>query len=274
MRHLVNKLAIALMGVIVGLSVSASYGETITIDGSTTVEPVAQAFASYYMAKNPDVEVTISGSGSGNGAKSLVEGACDIGNMSRFMKQKEYEAAVKNEVMPVPHTVAIDGIIVVVNLRNPVKGLSLDEVKDIYTGKITNWKELGGPNEEIVKISRDSSSGTFGVFSDIALKGADIKDAEYVQSNGAVRARVRDTRGAIGYVGLAFLDGVKPIKLNDIEPSIETVGSGQYPLARPLFMWTDGMPKLDGHVMQYIMLSQSEDGREMIQDLGLVPFGG
>lgn len=274
MRHLVNKLAMVAMSTVVGLFVNVSDAETITIDGSTTVEPVAQAFAGYYRAKNPDVDITISGSGSGNGAKSLVEDACDIGNMSRFMKQKEYEAAVENGVMPVPHTVAIDGIIVVVNPQNPVEELSLKDVKDIYTGKVSNWKELGGPDEKVVKISRDSSSGTFGVFGDVALEGADIKGAEYVQSNGAVRARVRDTRGAIGYVGLAFLEGVKSVTIDGIEPTTETVGSGQYPLARPLFMWTDGMPKLDSHVMQYIMLSQKKSGREMIKDLGLVPFGG
>lgn len=274
MRHLVNKLAMVAVSAMVGLSATVSTGETITLDGSTTVEPVAEAFAGYYRGKNSDVDITISGSGSGNGAKSLIEGACDIGNMSRFMKEKEYKAAVENGVTPVPHTVAIDGICVVVNPQNPVEELSLNDIKDIYTGKVTNWKELDGPDEKIVKISRDSSSGTFGVFGDVALEGADIKDAEYVQSNGAVRSRVKDTRGAIGYVGLAFLEGVKPVTVDGAEPTTENVGSGKYPLARPIFMWTDGMPKLDSHVMQFIMLSQSKAGKEMIKDLGLVPYGG
>ncbi|MCI0471342.1 MAG: substrate-binding domain-containing protein, partial [Candidatus Aminicenantes bacterium] len=139
----------------------AAKGEKIVIEGSTTVGPIAKAFAEYYMKLNPEVNITVSESGSGNGAKALVNGSCQIATMSRLLKQNEYEAAVHSEILPVTHVVAFDGIALSVHPSNPVKGLTLDQVKNIYLGKIKNWKELGGPNMPIVIISRDTNSGTY-----------------------------------------------------------------------------------------------------------------
>ena len=148
----------------------ASAGDKIVIDGSTTVGPIAKAFAEYYMSKNPDVNITVSESGSGNGAKSLINGACDIADMSRFMKDKEFNAAVEKGIMPVAHVVAIDGIAVIVHPSNSIKDLTVDQVKDIYMGKVKNWKKVGGPSKKIVKISRDTNSGTYETFEGLVMQ--------------------------------------------------------------------------------------------------------
>ena len=139
------------------------------MDGSTTVGPIAKAFAEYYMSVNPDVNVTVSESGSGNGAKSLINGVCDIANLSRFMKDKEFAAAVEKGINPVAHVVAMDGLPILVHPANSVANLTVDQVRNIYQGKITNWKDVGGVNGEIVVISRDTNSGTYETFHKLVM---------------------------------------------------------------------------------------------------------
>ena len=261
--------------------VIAEESSKLVLDGSTTVGPIAKAFAEYYMAKNKDVNVTVNESGSGNGAKSIINGTCDIANMSRFMKDKEFAAAVEKGVMPVAHVIAMDGLPVLVHPGNPVKQLTVEQVRDIYMGKITNWKEVGGPDKEIVVISRDTNSGTYETFEGLVMTHKvngektreKIKDgAEYVGSNGAIRARVQSTPAAIGYAGLGFVDKtVKALEINGIYPTAQTVTSGRYPIARPLFMFTNGYPKLGSHVHAFVTLHLSEKGQEMIEDIGFVP---
>jgi phosphate transport system substrate-binding protein len=255
--------------------------DKLVLDGSTTVGPIAKAFAEYYMSLNPDVNVTVSESGSGNGAKSLINGVCDIANMSRFMKDKEFGAAVEKGVMPVPHVVAMDGLPVLVHPSNPVAELTVDQVRDIYMGKITNWKQVGGPDKPVVVISRDTNSGTYETFHNLVMthevgdekvKEKIMGGAEYVGSNGAVRQRVQSTPNAIGYAGLGFVDQtVKALKINAIYPTVKTVSSGKYPISRPLYMFTNGYPKLGSHVFQFVTLHLSEKGQEIIEDIGFVP---
>ena len=136
----------------------------IVVDGSTTVGPIAKAFAEFYMRAHPDVNITVSESGSGNGAKSLINGACDVATMSRAMKTEELDAARSKKRDPVQHTVAFDGITVIVHPGNPVRNLAKEQLRDIYTGEIKNWKQLGGPDLKIVVISRDTNSGTYETF--------------------------------------------------------------------------------------------------------------
>ena len=243
----------------------------VVIDGSTTVEPIARAFAGYYMARHPEVTVTVSGTGSGNGAKSLINDRCHIADMSRFMKDKEFEAAVDAGVHPVFHTVAMDGIAVAVHKSNPVSGLSLDQLRKIYNGSIDNWSEVGGPDRDITVVSRDTTSGTYEVFGDIVLQGDRIRDAEYVGSNAAARARVADTPGAIGYIGLGFVEGVKALQIDGVTPTMKTVGAGEYPIARPLFMVTDGYPELGSPTQALVTMHLKPYGQEMIKGIGYVP---
>jgi phosphate transport system substrate-binding protein len=247
--------------------------QKIVIDGSTTVGPIAKAFAEYYMGINKDVNITVSESGSGNGAKSLINSTCDIADMSRFMKDKEFKAAVEKGIFPVAHVVALDGLPIIVHPSNPVKNLTVEQVRDIYIGKITNWKDVGGPNMKIVMVSRDTNSGTYETFNKLVMKKQKIvKDCEYVGSNGAVRGRVQSTPAAIGYAGLGFVDrSVKALSINGIYPSRKTVSSGKYPIARPLFMFTNGYPKMGSAVYQFVTLHLTKKGQEMIERIGFVP---
>jgi phosphate transport system substrate-binding protein len=279
--RITNSLAGVVLGVVLTAGVVTAEERTVVMDGSTTVGPIAKAFAEYYMSTHPGVNVTVSESGSGNGAKSLINGVCDIANMSRFMKDTEFKAAAESGVMPVAHVVALDGLPMLVHPSNPVTGLTVDQVRDIYTGKITNWKAVGGPDMNIVVVTRDTNSGTYETFYGLVMThkvdGAKVKEkicdsAEYVGSNGAIRQRVQSTPAAIGYAGLGFVDRtVKALKINDVYPDLETVSSGTYPIARPLFMFTNGYPKLGGDVYQFVTIHLSPKGQEMVEDIGFVP---
>ena len=155
---------------------AAAWAETkIVIDGSTTVGPISKAFADFYKEGHPNVNITISESGSGNGVKSLMNKACDIANMSRFMKDAEFKSCVDKGIRPVAHVVAFDGLAVIVNPKNTVQALSMKQISDIYTGKISNWKELGGEDAKIVIVSRDTNSGTYETFNELVLKKAPVE---------------------------------------------------------------------------------------------------
>lgn len=253
-------------------SAPAMAEKNIVIDGSTTVGPIAKAFADYYKEKT-GIGAAISESGSGNGVKSLINGACDIANMSRFMKDSEFKTCVEKGILPVAHVVAFDGLAVVVNPANKVGALTMAQLADIYTGKIRNWKELGGDDAEIVVISRDTNSGTYETFNELVLrKSPVVKDAEYVGSNGQAKTRVASTKNAVAYVGLGFADdSVKTLSVDGILPSPKTIVSGKYPIARPLFMFTNKYPKMGTPVYGFVTLHLSEEGREIVRDLGYVP---
>ncbi len=245
----------------------------IVIDGSTTVGPIAKALAEYTMAKHKGVNITVSESGSGNGAKSLINGVCDIADMSRFMKPKEFKAAVENGVHPVAHVVAVDGIALIVHPSNPVKGLTVAQVRDIYMGKIQSWGDVGGPNKKIVKIGRDTNSGTYETFANLVMQKQRVAGGtETAASNGQVRARVQKTPTAIGYVGLGFVDRtVKAIEIDGILPTPKTVASGTYPISRPLFMFTNGYPKPGSQLHAFVTLHLSKKGQEIIESIGFIP---
>ena len=251
----------------------ASASDKIVIDGSTTVGPIAKAFAEYFMAANPDVNITVSESGSGNGAKSLVNNTCDVAAMSRPMKDSEFKAAADKGNQPVAHVVALDGLPILVHPSNPVQDLTVEQVRKIFLGEISNWKEIGGPDKTIVTISRDTNSGTYETFAKLVMKKQKIGgNCEYVGSNGAIRQRVQSTPAAIGYAGLGFVDKtVKALKINGIYPSAETVQTGEYPVARPLFMYTNTYPKLGSTLYQFMTIHLTEDGQEMVEEIGFVP---
>lgn len=247
--------------------------DQLVLDGSTTVGPIAKAFAEYFMKLNEDVNVTVSESGSGNGAKSLINQACDVANMSRSMKDKEFKAAVAKGLQPCAHVVALDGLAMVLHPSNPIKNLTLGQVQDIYLGKISNWRELGGPNQKIVVVTRDTNSGTFETFHKIAMKKKNIVEtAETVGSNGGARARVQSTAGAIAYVGLGYVDrSVKAIEVDNVYPERSTAASGKYPIARPLYMYTNGYPKLGSTTHAFVTLYLSKKGQEIVESIGFVP---
>lgn len=267
-----NKIIIAVS--VLGFTSSvmlAQDASKIVVDGSTTVGPIAKAFAEYYMKLNPGVNITVSESGSGNGAKSLVNGVCDIATMSRAMKDKEKKSAEDAGRLPIANVVAMDGLAIVVHPSNPVKNITIEQVRKIYTGEIKNWKALGGPDKAIVVISRDTNSGTYETFESMVMSKQKIVDsAEYVGSNGAIRQRVSNTEGAVGYVGLAFLEGVKTVSVENIEPTPENINSKKYPISRPLYMYTNGKPKEGTHLCNFLNLYKAKEGKKIIDDLGYV----
>ena len=253
---------------------AAQAQDRLVLDGSTTVGPIAKAFAEYYMRQNPGVKISVSESGSGNGAKALLNGTCDIANLSRHLKDTEKKAMEEKGLKPTAHVVAFDALPVIVHPSNKVKGLTVDQVRDIYTGKVSNWKDVGGVDMPIVVVSRDTNSGTFESFKELVL-GKDAKiceGAEYTGSNGGVRQRVQMTKGAIGYAGLGFVDrSVKALEINGVAPCAETVISKTYPVARELYMFTNGEPLPGSLAAKFIGLNVSEKGREIIEEIGFVP---
>lgn len=262
-----------LLAAVFGLAVAGQAQEKIVLDGSTTVGPIAKAFAEYLMRKDPGLNILVSESGSGNGAKGLMNGTCDIANMSRFMKDSEFQGAVEKGIFPVAHVVAFDGLPILVHPGNPVKGLTLEQIRGIYTGQIASWKEVGGPDVKIVKVSRDTNSGTYETFESLVMQGEKIAaDTEYVGSNGAVRQRVQSTPAAIGYAGLGFVDDtVKALEIDGIYPDTDSVSAGIYPIARPLFMFTNGFPKMGSPLFTFVTLHLTPEGQEIVERIGFVP---
>ncbi|MCX6553840.1 MAG: phosphate ABC transporter substrate-binding protein [Candidatus Aminicenantes bacterium] len=269
MKILYGFLIVSLMAGFLG----AAEAGKITVDGSTTVGPIAKAFAEFYMKQHPGVNITVSESGSGNGAKSLINGSCQVATMSRIMKQNEYEAAVHSEVLPISFVVALDGIAMIVHPGNPIRELTMEQIKNVYIGKIKNWNQLGGPNVPIVIISRDTNSGTYETFETRVLKGEKIvKNCEYVGSSGAIRQRVQSTPAAIGYVGIGFIDStVKALPVNNVPPSPETVKDGSYPIGRPLYMYTNDYPKMGSDLYLFVNLFLTKKGQEIIEETGFIP---
>lgn len=242
----------------------------IVIDGSTTVGPIAKSFAAYF-TKTTGTPVTVSESGSGNGAKSLINGTCDIAAMSRKMKEKEVAAARKMGVEPVEHIVAMDGIAMIVHPANPVRTLTKEQIASIYQGRLTSWAQVGGPNRPIVVIQRESNSGTQASFKELVVGKAVpiMQRVETQASNGAVKNRVASTPMAIGFIGMGFVDrSVKTLAVDGVVPTVQSIKDGSYKLARPLFMYTNGQPQ--GAVKQFLALPSTPAGKRMISELGFI----
>ena len=242
-------------------SIVHAAGNSITIKGSTTVLPVAQAAAEVYMEKNPGVKISVQGGGSGVGIASLLDKTTDIADSSRKIKSEEIEKAKAAGVNPNEIPIAIDGIAVIVHPTNVVKALTKTQIKDIFTGKITNWSEVGGKNAKIVAVNRDTSSGTFEAFETLALNKEKVRpDALTTASNQAVAQTVAQTPNAIGYVGHGFLSPkVKAVTVDKIACTKQTIQSEKYPLSRYLYVYTDGKPT--GNVQKFIDFLLSAEGQ-------------
>jgi phosphate transport system substrate-binding protein len=243
---------------------------SLVLAGSTTVLPIAQRAAEDFMNKNPSIDISVRGGGSGVGIAALIDGTCDIADSSRPIKDTELDTAVSRGRNPKAHVIAMDGIAVIVHPSNPIGALTKKQVKDIFTGKISNWSQLGGANEKIVVLSRDTSSGTYEAFGELALKGEKPRsDALLQASNQAIASTVAKTAGAVGYVGLAFLSSsVKTVPIDGIIPSKETVLSGKFPYSRPLFMYTNGAPT--GALKDFMDFVLSAEGQKIADDEGYV----
>jgi phosphate transport system substrate-binding protein len=273
MRMITFVLAVLVMTMGAGTARSAENSGVLQIDGSTTVGPIADAFAEVFKKKYPDATFTVKKTGSGDGAAALIDGRCDVATMSRFMKAEEIKKAVDKGIFPTATAIAMDGVCIIVHPSNPVAGLTTQQVHDIFTGKITNWNELGGPDLKIVPITRDSSSGTYEVFNEKVMhKDKMAGSVETVNANPQAQARVKTTAGAIGYVGLAFQEGVKTLKINGVVCTKGTVQQGIYPISRPLFLFTNGFPEPGTIKYDFVTFYLSEKGQEIIEAKGFVAF--
>jgi phosphate transport system substrate-binding protein len=264
-------LVVGLIWLTIGTSLAVA-AENVVIKGSTTVLPIAQAALEAYMKAHPGVNISLSAGGSGDGIKALIDKSTDIASSSREIKDKEVALAREKGVNPVAHTVAIDAIIPVVNPRNKVQGLTIDQLSQIYQGKITNWKEVGGDDLTIIVVSRDSSSGTFESWGHLVLNNARVTPKAQLQaSNGAVVQAVSKNRYAIGYIGLGYLNtSVKGLTVNGITASAKTALTKEYPVARPLYMYTNGQPT--GEVANFLKFVLSPAGQKLVAKEGFVPL--
>ena len=245
-------------------------GNEVTIKGSTTVLPIAQVAAEEFMDRNPGIKISVQGGGSGVGIASLLDRTTDIADSSRKIKGEEIDKAKAAGVSPNEIAVALDGIAVILHPSNPISALTKTQIKDIYTGKVSNWKEIGGPNAKIVAVSRDTSSGTFEAFEALAINKEKVRpDALTTASNQAVAQTVAQTPGAIGYVGVGYLSPkVKDVTVDGIKCTRQTIQSGKYPLARELYMYTNGKPS--GNTAKYIDFVLSKDGQKLVEEEGFV----
>ncbi len=236
----------------------------IIIAGSTSVEPFIEKLAEEYMSKNPQVRINVQGGGSTAGIQAVFNRTCAIGTSSRNLHPEEQRL----------HTfiMAIDGIAIVVHPSNPVSNLTHDELRDIFAGRITNWKEVGGPDKRIFVVTREEGSGTRGAFEELIMHKTAISDACLVQdSNGAIREIIANTPQAIGYISAGLVDQrVKALSIEGIPPTLENYKNGSYKFLRPFLLLTLEEPK--GLVKQFIDYVLSEEAQQILKREGLIPM--
>lgn len=252
-------------------------GETITVKGSDTMVILAQRWAEQYMSKHPDVTVQVTGGGSGIGISALINGTTDICNASRPMKKTEKEKLKQRfNTLGVEIKTAKDGLSIYVNDSNPIQELSLAQLKEIYTGKLTNWKQVGGPDTKIILYGRENSSGTYVYFKDNVLEGEDYTSTvQSLPGTAAVVNAVAKDKFGIGYGGAAYAKGIKLLGVKKdasgiaYEPTEENIKTGNYPISRYLFMYTRSKPT--GALKEYIDWILSKEGQEIVTKVGYFP---
>ncbi len=242
----------------------------LKVTGSTTILPLAQKAADAYMAEHRDANILITGGGSSVGVQAAGEGTADIGMSSRDLSEEErtrYPGLVEREI-------AWDAIVMIVNPTNPVSQLSIPQIRGIYNGTYTNWNQIGGQDQAIVVVGRDSASGTRTYFSETIMQNEDFtRFQEEFNSNGGIQQKVAQTKGAIGYVGLGFVEGVKKVAIllsgTPVEATVASVTAHTYPVSRPLYLLTKGEPT--GLSQQYIGFILSPQGQQIVEDEGFIP---
>lgn len=253
------------------------FSKLVEIKGSDTMVNLGQLWAEQFMDKNPEAQLAVTGGGSGTGIAAIINGTADIAQSSRQMKDKEMEEAKDNGFELKEFVVGRDGIAIAVNKDNPIEAVTLEQLKGIFTGKITNWKEIGGNDENIVVMSRESNSGTYVFFKEFVLKDEEYAtSALLMPSNQAIVEGLKQDTSGIGYIGLAYAnDEIKviPVKKDDnsegVMPSLETINAGDYPVSRPLFLYTAGDP--DGVVKLYMDFIMGQEGQSIVEEIGFIP---
>ncbi len=286
-KHMSIRFAVAL-GVLAASLVfpgtALAKDDSLQIKGSDTMVNLVQAWAEEFMTRKPGSFAAVTGGGSGTGFASLISGTCDIAMSSREIKAKEIALAQKKGIDPKEYKPALDGLAVVVHKDNPVHKLTLEQLADIFSGKISNWKELGGPDLHIVVLSREVNSGTHVYFKEHVLRKNDstskvefAPDALLMPSSQAIADEAASNTGSIGYFGMGYANPSlriiavsKDAASESVVPTIETVVSGAYPISRPLFIYTNGEPQ--GAVKEFIDFALSPEGQEIVKKTDFVPI--
>lgn len=244
----------------------------LQIAGSTTVLPIAEECARVFMEKHPGSQIYVSGGGSSHGVKAVADGTVDIGDASRDLKPSE------RELYPdlVTHAIAKDGVAVIVHPANQISDLTMQELRSIYTGEITNWKDLGGEDAEIMVVSREEGSGTRDCFEQAVLApiGKEVTDHAIIQdSNGKVRTTIAGNEQGIGFLSLGYVNpDVKAVKLDGTSPTIANIRNGDYAISRTLWMITKGEPDEDEQAFLDFVLS--EEGQRIVTEVRFIPVSG
>ncbi|MEM7034859.1 MAG: PstS family phosphate ABC transporter substrate-binding protein, partial [Chloroflexota bacterium] len=253
--------------------------------GSDTLVNLALAWAEEYRVVKPSVSIAVTGGGSGTGIASLINGTVDIANASRKMKDKEITAAQDNNINPIEFTVAIDALAVIIHPDNPVEVLTIDQLSDIYTGRITNWKDVGGHDATIVLLSRETNSGTHVYFLEEVVRKGNKENTDIfapqtllMPSSVGITSELRRNPNAIGYDGLGYVtehEKVVAVAIDNsspyVLPKVETGADGSYPIARGLYMYTAGEPT--GEIATYLDWIMGPEGQQIVAELGFVPLG-
>ncbi len=246
-----------------GRGTPGAAGKSLTVAGSTSVQPFAELLADEFMATHPGVAVSVQGGGSSAGARAALTGVAQIGMLSRELQGEE------KSLQPV--VIARDAIAVVVHPSNPVDDLTTEQIRDIFAGRIANWSQVGGPDHRIDVVSREEGSGTRGSFDEIVMGESEVTPAAIVQdSNGAVRETVAGDPAAIGYISLGLVDSrVKGVRVSGVAPSVSNVENGTYRIVRPFIFATRGAPT--PHAQEFIDFALSAAGQRLLESEGLVP---
>lgn len=269
---------LSLLAAMLATAVSLQAGN-ITVKGSDTLVILAQKWAEVYMAKNAETKIQVTGGGTGTGFAAMQNQTTDLCNASRKIKAKEIETCIKAfGKRPTEYKVCLDGLSVYVHADNPVKDLTIAQLEGIFTGKVKNWKEVGGPDAEIVVYSRENSSGTYEFFKEHVLQGKDFAaSAQTMQGTAQVLQAVAKDKKAIGYGGAAYGAGAKHLSIKKdssspaIEPTEETIVNGTYPIWRYLYIYVN--PALDkDEVAAYLNWIRSDDGQKVVKDVGYFPL--
>lgn len=265
------------------IAASAASRKTIQIKGSDTMVNLGQAWAEAFNKIHPDVNIAVTGGGSGTGIAALINGTCDICEASRAMEAKEIKQAEAKGIAPNMGIVGLDGIAIVAHPKNPVKNLTMDQLRDIFMGNIKNWKEVGGENKEIVILSREVNSGTHMFFKEHVLRRGVSKGPEefspyalLMPSSQAIADETAQNENAIGYYGMGYISPrqkviavAKDAACPYVEPTVENVRSDTYPVSRPLYLYTNGKP--EGVIKEFIDFVYSKEGQEIVKRTDFVP---
>jgi len=254
-----------------GTAFSAEKGKVV-IKGSTTVLPITMKGVESFQKIKPNISISVEGSGSGNGINALFDGTCDIANSSREMKKDEWAKGKATGMKIKEIAVSYDMIVPIVHPSNKIKNLTTDQLKAIFDGSITNWKEVGGDDMRIVVISRESSSGTYEYWHESIMKKKDIrKDALLQASNGAVVNTVANNPKSIGYIGFGYMDSsIKGLDVNGIPATLKNGKSGKYPVSRKLYMYVNEV-KYSAETKSFVNFLLGKEGQKLVSEAGFIP---